>query len=197
MSTAPCDRDDLDMFDTLCRAVGSTKLMVWLRLLEGDFDSARIAHEGYSRADEQMPSPFVAAQQPQRRHLFHHARAFVCAVRRIGRLLEAFAGLSTGPGDLPASAVELVKSVWKKKKAFLDTYVEPRNVIEHVDGEMRGKPSATTLFVANNIAYDTYEAAPGKEADISGVALERVLTIRDEILNGLWAIAEEEGGRSK
>ena len=62
---------------------------------------------------------------------------------------------------------------------------------------MRGKPSATTLFVANNIAYDTYEAAPGKEADISGVALERVLTIRDEILNGLWAIAEEEGGRSK
>ncbi len=197
MSTVSFDRDDLDKFDALCDAICSTKLLVWLGLLEDDFDSARIAHEGYLRAAEERMATSATARCIQRKHVFHNARTFVCAIRRIGRLLQAFSSLSTGPGDLPASAVGLVRSIWKKKKSFLETYVGPRNVIEHVDGEMRGKPSAGSLFVVNNIEHGRYEAAPGEQADISRDAMVRVLAIRDEILTGLWAIAEAEGKGSR
>ena len=193
MSAVPFDSSDSTQVDELHRAIGGTKLWFWLALLEGDLDSAQIAHEGYSRAKTQTWAPDAATRRTAQKHMFHNAKTFVCAVRRIGRLLKSFAALSTGPGDLPPSAVKLVKQVWRKNRVLLESYVGPRDVIEHVDGEMRGKPSAETLFVANNIENDRYQAAPGKEADLSESALTRLLAIRQAIYAGLWEIAEEEG----
>lgn len=100
------------------------------------------------------------------REIMHHAACFVCAVRRVGRLLET---INRNRSCLMPTVAEVVKLEWRKKKSFFDSFIQPRNAIEHIDREA-GKRTTPRMFALMN---DRFEVASGKSVTINREALTK------------------------
>src|SRR4051794_15140372 len=93
-------------------------------LLNYDVESAAMSFQLF---DEQLKLKFEL-----RSGMFSltcHAGNFVCAVRRVGRLLDRLAA----SGDLRRPVLDAIRLERKKKRAFFESFLEPRNAIEHID----------------------------------------------------------------
>lgn len=152
---------------------------IWLILFDLDIQSAQIALDDYLAARDALTSfsgPGVDRVALAR--VLHNAKVFVCAMRRLGRLLESMAANRSVFPPRVANAVQLA---WKKHRSFLRTYQDPRNAIEHIDGEVKGR----TEWRMVNVVNDELEVVPGRSAKVSGEALEVTLNIRSEIVEAL------------
>jgi hypothetical protein len=124
--------------------------------------------------------------------LVHHAKSFVCAMRRISRVLQE-ANLST----FPKGVSSVIKYQRKLKKAFLEQYVGPRNAIEHMADEVRDQATDEDVrgFYLNEDRKTFHPVfqdigiekgrlmAGGHYADVGQNALKKVLEVRDEIVS--------------
>lgn len=111
--------------------------------------------------------------------IFHNAKVFVSAVRKVGRLAES---MSANRAVFGGAAKE-IQLAWRKKKVAFDVYIEPRNAIEHIDGEINGKESWHMMNLENNSLKVTDEEE--HSADISATMVEMVVSIRNEIVEAV------------
>ena len=105
--------------------------------------------------------------------MFHSAKVFVSAVRRVGRLVEA----TSANRNVFGAAADDIKLAWRKKKAAFDKYIEPRNAIEHIDGEINGKETWALV----NLENDTLKVSEKEEhsANILLETVEMIISIRN------------------
>lgn len=151
---------------------------VRLLLLDQDLCSAQIALDDYLALD-QAAAPAAEAQVTAARRI-HHAKSFVCAMRRAGRMFEA---LSAHRSSLPGMVADAIQVEWRKKKTMFDSYVEPRNAIEHIDGEISGR----SIWILVNLNNDRLEVAADKSAEVSKPNLEAAIDGRNQIVQALLA----------
>ena len=141
-----------------------------------DVQSAQIALEDYlAAAAAQDSSESVGVDRAALARQIHHAKVFVCSVRRVGRLLEDF---SANRSIFSADVADAIKLIWKRNRSFFERYREPRNSIEHIDGEIKGR----TNWIMVNLVDDGLQVVPGKTAQVSDDAVERVLKARNEVV---------------
>ena len=112
-------------------------------------------------------------------NVFHQAKIFVSSVRRVGRLAESMSANSNIFGDASSS----IKTAWRKKKSRFDSYIEPRNAIEHIDGELSGKTNWRFMNISNNVLQITDDTK--HNAEISEDIVNMVLSIRNEIVEAV------------
>jgi hypothetical protein len=145
-----------------------------LRLLELDLKSLRISLNDYIGAkadverlvnDPAWPDVTDERQQAWDR-MFHHAKVFVVSMRRFARLLEA---AKSRKHEYPVAVAAQLELSWKTTRSFFESYVEGRNAIEHIDGELTG---SNHYFL--NLYGDHLEVVTGKRALIDRSALEVV-----------------------
>ena len=144
-----------------------------LILLDRDVRNASIAFQLF----ETSKASFLSRRNyiPE---MMHHASCFVCAVRRVARLLETLS--SKRPGLKPTVA-KVVKIEWRKKKSFFDSFIDPRDAIEHIDGEVGGN-TAVRFFTLMN---DRFEVANGKSVTINREALTKTTESLDRIVDAI------------
>lgn len=144
-------------------------------LLESDLQSLRIALADHLAAKKRVhrltrtsSAWFERRDERQRAwdRMFHHAKVFVVSMRRFARLLEA---TKSRKHEYPHHLGEAIELSWKKARAFFEEYTEPRNAIEHIDGEIAGH---NHHFL--NLYGDYLEVVQGKRALVSRGALETV-----------------------
>ncbi len=155
---------------------------VGLLLLDQEVQSLQLSYSAYKTTRARLESERPADVIPE---LLHQAKVFVCAMRRFARLVETLAaGRSPFPGAQPE-----IKLAWKKKLSFLNTYIDPRNAIEHIDGEVKPK----SRWVLTNIENDQFKVTEGSGAEVSDRALATALDLRGEIV----AAALREGAATR
>lgn len=144
------------------------------RLLEMNLTSLRISLHDYvvAKADVERlrdnsawPNDGEGRQEAWDR-MFHHAKVFVVAMRRFARLLDA---ANANKHEYPEAVAIQIGLSWRATKFFLESYVEPRNAIEHIDGELTG---SNHHFL--NLHGDSLEVVTGKRAMVDHTALEDV-----------------------
>jgi hypothetical protein len=117
--------------------------------------------------------------------IMYHASCFVCAARRVGRILKR---LASSRDFFSPPIRDVIKLEWKKKRAFFESLVIPRNVIEHIDEEAAG-PTGYTLFFFDKASIPV---SHGKTADVSTAALAKVVSSLDVILDAIIKEAPAE-----
>ena len=110
--------------------------------------------------------------------MIYHASCFVCAVRRAGRLLES---LSRNSACFGPSVAQVIRLEWRKKKAFFDSFIQPRNAIEHIDAEFRGK----IQYALFNMHGDRLCVTNAKAVTIDGKSLANVREARDTVAEAI------------
>jgi len=114
------------------KVVATHDQSLWLDLLEEDVTSAEISFREYARIapvlNELTGSQLVQANG----RAMHFAKSFVSATRRVWWVLET-CDLKLFPGPV-AKTIKLER---KKKKAFFEAYIEPRNAVEHASAEVK------------------------------------------------------------
>lgn len=163
--------------------------LIRLSLLESDLESLRIAFEDYLAAKTEvnrivtviaktgMNEAMETSKKTAWSRLFHHAKVFVVCMRRFARLLEATRAHNC---DYPKDVASAITLSWKKKKSFFDQYIEARNAIEHIDGEVNGY---NKRFI--NLINDSLEVVAGKHAPITQTALCTVESSWNEIVDAI------------
>ena len=106
--------------------------------------------------------------------LMFHASCLVCAVRRAGRLLEA---LSRQRSLFKQPVADLINLEWRKKRAFFDRFVAPRDAIEHIDGEVR-RDTRLSLF---NLWGNKFHVTDDISVELTDDVLTTVQSVRDTI----------------
>ena len=97
-----------------------------LILLDQDVASVQIAYADYCESQQKLFDPNnTEIDKLAQARVFHNAKVFVSAVRRVGRLAEAMSANRAVFG----SAAKEIQFAWRKKKAAFDVYIEPRNAI--------------------------------------------------------------------
>ncbi len=123
--------------------------------------------------------------------ILHYAKSFICAMRRIGRILEA---LSADRTIFPQPVAADIKLTWRKKQAMFESYRIPRDAIEHIVLEevkamFEETPSETgsifLLFTLGN--NDTLYVTQDKSAEVSEKNLHSALDAR----NVIWESIEK------
>jgi hypothetical protein len=148
-------------------------------LFDLDLQSAQLAFVAYSRVMARVPSNKVGLKT-HLAELFHHAKTYVCAMRRVARMLEA---MYSTRAKMPESLAQAVKLAWRKHKAKLDQFTDPRNAIEHIDSECADSTTYNMINLENNTLLVTDH--PDKSIEIEGADLRRVLKVRQEIIASL------------
>jgi hypothetical protein len=166
--------------DWLSYAILTGEQVVRLLLLDYDIESALVSLKDYRSAQNQLNqlTQTQADVQVPLIHLQHYAKSFVCAMRRAGRVLES---LSANRSIYPKPVANTVKRVWGKKKSMFDSYIDPRNAIEHINGEILGKNSWRLL----NLHNDTLFVTEDKSAEISEKNLQSAIEARNEIIESI------------
>ncbi len=117
--------------------------------------------------------------------ILHYAKSFICAMRRIGRVLES---LSEKRAIFPPPVAQIIRLTWRKKRTMFENYREPRDAIEHialeevkaVSDEALGETGTTfLLYVLGN--NDTLFVTRDKSAEVSEKNLQSALDARNEI----------------
>lgn len=152
------------------------KLSILVKLLEMDIYNASISLRLF---EAERSKPFF--ETPTTREIMFHASCFVCTVRRVGRLLE---NLVSQLSCLDPAVAKAVKLEWRKKKSFFDSFIEPRNAIEHIDNEVRGK-TAVRLFSLTN---DRFEVTNGNIVTINREALAKITESLDRIVDAIQTV---------
>lgn len=163
--------------------------VVRLKLLDSDVQSVQFAFEAYQRERARIEA---AAAMPDRdinkaalAAILHHAKVFVCAVRRVGRLGKA---LSSSRYLFEGSVGEAIRIAWKKKRKFFQQYIGPRNAIEHIDGEVPEK----TDWVLVNMEGDVLAVTEKCKAEVTESAVNSVVAFRNEIVRAVMSEAITE-----
>ena len=147
------------------------KRIIHLLLLDEDIRSVHIALSDYLSAREHLA-------EGRTEEVIHYGKSFVCAMRRVGHLLES---LSVRKSIFPNPVADTIKVTWRKKKAMFDTYINARNAIEHIDGEIHGK----THLVLISINNDRLLVTEKKYAQISEKNYESAVNARNEIIESV------------
>ena len=105
----------------------------------------------------------------------YHATCFVCAARRVGRLLESLASHRSCFADEVSQAIRLE---WRKKRSFFESLIEPRNAIEHIDSEANDE----TKWSFFNMDADTLFVTPEASVAINDDAVAKIISSRDAIV---------------
>ena len=160
-----------------------TEQGIRLNLLEEDIHSVQIALEGYLSAISSLhnlfeETPSVDKAQVLRRQMFYHAKNFVCGMRRVGRLLE---DLSANRSIFPQPVADTIQLAWRKRRTMFNKYTDPRNAIEHIDGELKGRTNWVILNLdfGNHVLSVTEDEK--KRAYISEENLQRAFDALEEI----------------
>ena len=153
-----------------------------LQLLDDDLRSAQISFEDYETAKRVLWDDTSSRDESNgaRARVFHHAKNFVLAMRRVGRLAADISANRAVFGVVPSP---LLRQAWKKKESFFQRYVDPRNAIEHIDGELKGK----TSLVLMNMENDTLCVTQQDRAEVNSGALQQAIALRDEIVAAVLA----------
>lgn len=90
---------------------------VLLTLLDDDVASAQLAYADYRQATQRLERG-VAPGFPNEalREARHHAKTFVCAMRRVGLLGQTLSG---SRNLFPPTVAPDIKRAWQRKKTFL------------------------------------------------------------------------------
>ena len=149
------------------------KLTPLIFLLGSDVDNASISF-GLFEAERSK----TFKEELNIRELMNHASCFVCAVRRVGRLFEK---LVSQRSCLTQTVAKEIQLEWHKKKSFYDSFIDPRNAIEHIDGEIGGKTFARLFQLTN----DRFEVTNGKAVTINREALSKLTESIDRIVEAI------------
>jgi hypothetical protein len=148
---------------------GEEEASKWFTLFLSDIEGASLSFRLFSH--------LKAIKSPENiGDMTYHATCYVCAVRRAGRLLES---LSRHRSCFRDSVAEVVQLEYKKKRAFFQSFVEPRNAIEHIDKEARDKWS---FF---NVAGDKFFVADDVFVEISQSSLDTLNSACDAIAEAI------------
>ena len=150
---------------------GSMKATVAFSLLNHDINGAVISYGLFEQLKLSGGPADIAA-------MMYHGSCFVCCVRRVGRLLEAFSENEIG---FPQHVLVAIKLEQKKKRAFFKSFIDPRNAIEHIDGEVK----SMTRFEAFNLFNDRFQITNGTEVSIDKQAVVKLLSVRDVIAEAI------------
>ena len=114
--------------------------------------------------------------------MMYHASCFICAARRVGRMLETMAknGPKNGHWFAPPVA-KVIKLEWRKRRLFFDSLIEPRNAIEHIDKEAKG-PIKPVWF---SVVGDRFVVTSGKSVRINAAALATITSSLDCITHAI------------
>ena len=138
-----------------------------LTVFHSDVDGAIMSHQLFCQArDERDPRQNAATM--------YHASCFVCAVRRVGRILEA---MVANRHVFPEPVGDAVQLEWRKKRAFFGSFVDSRNAVEHIDSEVTDE--TTWLFF--HLHNDEFTVANGRTVAIGAESLAKVVAARDAI----------------
>jgi hypothetical protein len=117
-------------------AVLEGKALMRLLLLGADLKTIQFSLDDFERARHSLavPRPDLTGVDPiAMSRVFHHAKTFVCAMRRFARLLEAARHRRS---EYPCMVAEALDPEWRSHRDELDRYRKPRDAIEHIDGEV-------------------------------------------------------------
>lgn len=162
----------------------SREISTMLMLLDCDVNSAELSYRLYREAADEINARFAAMasgvsenfdKRPGSRAVFIHACNFVCAVRRAARLLES---IVSERHQLPTRLADAIRIEWRKKRSFFDTFVDPRNAIEHIDGER-------TSHRFYQLLNDRLTVTDGNSVTIDDHALGQVLSVREAIADAV------------
>ena len=167
---------------------------LWLSNLDDDVRSAQISYVAYAAAARRIlrkPKNVEMANA----QAFHHARAFVTACRRVGRLLE-----TVNVSIFPTEVATVVKLQKKAKRHFFEPFVAMRDISEHiaekvkvpgkflVNGIMMVNPGAQLLhplIIGMGISESKLVVPNLGFAPVTNTALETVVSTRDEIIGAV------------
>lgn len=176
------------------RVTSTPAQMLWLSSFDDDVRSSQISFAGYVAAARRL---LRGPKSPESANaaVLHHARAFVTAVRRVGRLLE-----TVNRSVLPPAVAMVVKLQQQSRKQFFAQYVDIRNASEHVAEdvkdpskyEMKGvlvvnpaKQTLHPLLKGINISQSNLEIATLGKAPVTQRAMNVVLSTRDAIVTAV------------
>ena len=148
-------------------------------LLDVDVRSVQIAYHHFNRLRVSLSSE-LALPGERDLELFHHAQVYVCAVRRVSRLLEA---LYRSRGSLDEATAEVIYKVWRSRRAMLESYRDARDAIEHIDSEIR----AGNKWSLMNLDHKRLMVTKTTGAEISGSNLQSVVDGRNQIVDAILA----------
>jgi hypothetical protein len=144
-------------------------------MLKDDVHSARFAFEDYGKQG------VLSNEQRERR--FAHAKNFVCAVRRVGRMVAKIAS-GGDRGLFPnRETSRSLKAICRANREFFENYRIARDAIEHIDGQIGVSGNWGYL----NLWHDSLEVVTGKAADVTESALQRTEQVCDQILGVVQA----------
>lgn len=111
---------------------------------------------------------------------FHYAKSYICAMRRVGRLFE---DLSSNRSLFVDTVSDVIKLVWKKKCSMFNSFIYPRNFIEHIDGEIKGR----TRWVIMNLHDNKLAVTENVKIKICQQNLDSAIDARNKIVNSTLA----------
>jgi len=153
----------------------------------GDVASVEIAYQDFANARRALAGPEWPPAGRATEAMFHHAKTFVCAVRRVARMCEVLMAL-----ELPETPRKALKLAYRKRKALLDSYIKPRDAIEHadVDNGRRG-----SLVLLTNLVGDTLWVTGDRthSATINESIVNAVVALRDEVLQAVGSAIGRRG----
>jgi hypothetical protein len=146
---------------------GDMASMVRLFLLQADLNGLRLALEDFESARAALATPNALPRDLRRRamdRLFYSAKNFVTGLRRFARLLEATVAHKH---EYPKNVSETIAICWRKRHDQFYRYKDPRDAVEHIDGEVTGQ---NHRFI--NVWGDELEVVDGQKVPINAAALE-------------------------
>jgi len=127
----------------------------------------------------------LRAEWARSRQIVHHAKVFVCVMRRFWRLIETAHGQRS---KYPATIRKAVRLAWRQRRAFFQTYIHPRNVIEHIN-ENIGDGSKR---IPESLSMGTLLIVDGVAANISPKAFAIALDVWEDLARAADYDAREE-----
>ena len=154
---------------------------VRLCLLDNDVQSVQLSFIDFlaSRVRTDL-SPSPGVDLLSHAELFHHAKVFVCAVRRVARLAESLVAFRSTLPDTQADAIQLA---WRKKAAFFAAYTDPRNAIEHIEEELAGRQRFVVMNLSEIGLHVTDD--PSHTAPISEEVVKQSVALRNELVSAI------------
>jgi len=157
-----------------------------MSLLDIDTSSAQISFYEFKRSDELVNMLLLSNLQHTEEFYnavysrLHHAKTFVTAVRRVGRIGEYIS--SKKSVFIYADAAAEVKLNWRKKKGFFESYVDARNAIEHIDGNYPDEAIGKWKLLELDGDILKVSQVEGQHAEVSDKALDSVIDFRNEFV---------------
>jgi len=156
----------------------SNEQIIRMLLLDDDLRSAQISFSDYKRVRNSIFGENPVEDKMFAKQAFHYAKSYICAMRRVGRLFE---DLSSNRSLFDDTVSETIKLVWKKKRMMFNSFIDPRNIIEHIDGEIKGKTRWKMMVLKD----DELAVTEDFKIEISQKYLNSAIDGRNEIVNSI------------